>query len=597
MAERVIILGGGIAGLTAAHELGERGFEVEVFEKRPIPGGKARSIPARDPVRDGPLGGLVPGTARVGHRPLLPGEHGFRFFPGFYTHVIDTMARIPFRGGAVADGLVDTSRVRVARAFQPSVYYPDRLPQSALELAQLVRFVVGVLGAEMGVSAVDTAFFAEKIFQILSSCDARKRAEYEYIGWWKFIDAEARSEAYQSFFGDSFTRSVVAAKAARANTRTIGNVSAALILAALTPPKTADRVLDGPTNDVWIDPWLAHLRRLGVRYHLDAEIVGIEYHRGAIRSATVRSEGRVSRVEGDHFVAALPVERLATLLTEPMIAADPALGRLSELSEYTEWMNGIQFYLTEDRPLVHGHTVYMDSPWALTSVSQAQFWPRIDFSKYGNGGVRGIISVCVSDWDVPGSNGKRADECTRDEIMAEVWKQLKDSLNVGGEVLLRDDMLHHWFLDPAIEDSDPDRAGIESNAEPLLVNYVDTWRLRPEAASAIPNLFLASDYVRTTTDIATMEAANEAARRAVNGILAASRSGAEPCRLWNPYEPALFAPWRAYDQARFDAGLSWDAPLDREAHAALEAAEVAEVAEVADVWRRLMPGPLRILSE
>ena len=53
----------------------------------------------------------------------------------------------------------------------------------------------------------------------------------------------------------------------------------------------------------------------------------------------------------------------------------------------------------------------------------------------------------------------------------------------------------------------------------LLVNLVDTWKLRPEAVSKIPNLFLASDYVRTYTDLATMEAANEAARRAVNGIL------------------------------------------------------------------------------
>ena len=37
--------------------------------------------------------------------------------------------------------------------------------------------------------------------------------------------------------------------------------------------------------------------------------------------------------------------------------------------------------------------------------------------------------------------------------------------------------------------------------------------------TAIPNLFLASDYVQTFTDLATMEGANEAARRAVNGIL------------------------------------------------------------------------------
>ena len=51
------------------------------------------------------------------------------------------------------------------------------------------------------------------------------------------------------------------------------------------------------------------------------------------------------------------------------------------------------------------------------------------------------------------------------------------------------------------------------------MNLVGSWALRPEATTAIPNLFLASDYVRTHTDLATMEGANEAARRAVNGLL------------------------------------------------------------------------------
>src|SRR5512147_1615770 len=71
---RVRIFGGGIAGLTAAHELACRaGFEVVVHEPRAELGGKARSQFA-----DG-----------------LPGEHGFRFFPGWYLHVSDIMQRIP----------------------------------------------------------------------------------------------------------------------------------------------------------------------------------------------------------------------------------------------------------------------------------------------------------------------------------------------------------------------------------------------------------------------------------------------------------------------------------------------------------------------
>ena len=48
MSTKVIVLGGGVAGMSAAHELIERGFEVVVLERRDIAGGKARSIPVVD---------------------------------------------------------------------------------------------------------------------------------------------------------------------------------------------------------------------------------------------------------------------------------------------------------------------------------------------------------------------------------------------------------------------------------------------------------------------------------------------------------------------------------------------------------------------
>src|SRR5690606_18984278 len=65
-------------------------------------GGKARSIP-------------VPGTARGGRRDL-PGEHGFRFFPGFYHHVPNTMRRIPFGKGTVGDHLTAATSAKFLRA-------------------------------------------------------------------------------------------------------------------------------------------------------------------------------------------------------------------------------------------------------------------------------------------------------------------------------------------------------------------------------------------------------------------------------------------------------------------------------------------------
>ena len=44
---KVVVVGGGVAGLTAAHELKLRGFNVTLYESAPSLGGKARSFVAR----------------------------------------------------------------------------------------------------------------------------------------------------------------------------------------------------------------------------------------------------------------------------------------------------------------------------------------------------------------------------------------------------------------------------------------------------------------------------------------------------------------------------------------------------------------------
>ena len=68
----------------------------------------------------------------------------------------------------------------------------------------------------------------------------------------------------------------------------------------------------------------------------------------------------------------------------------------------------------------------------------------------------------------------------------------------------------------------------------------------------------ASQTTSSTPPMATMEAANEAARRAVNGILNAAGSDDRRCEIWNLHEPEIFLPFRAYDRTRYRKGLSWD---------------------------------------
>jgi hypothetical protein len=165
--------------------------------------------------------------------------------------------------------------------------------------------------------------------------------------------------------------------------------------------------------------------------------------------------------------------------------------------------------------------------------------------------VQGVLSVDISDWNTNGHNHKTARQCTPEQIKDEVLLQITTALNDDDKNELVDAQLRHWFLDESIHFPNPN---LMSNAEPLLINTAGSWQHRPEAVTKIRNFFLAGDYVRTHTDLATMEAANESARRAVNGILKASGSR-KRCKVWPLSEPRIFAPFRRYDRWRFHRGL------------------------------------------
>lgn len=575
MAKKVIILGGGVGGMSAAHELVERGFDVEVYERQGIPGGKARSIPvfkelndrgsravhARSIEKFRRMKGFELGLQDK--RPWLPGEHGFRFFPGFYRHIVDVMDRIPYGNGKVSDNLVDTTRLLLTREGGEEIVLPSRFPRTPDGFKCVFDAVFKLLAGNIGVPVDEVQLFANRIWQIATSCQERRLDEYEKIGWWEFIEAAQRSQDYQKFFGHGITRSLVASQAHLASTRTIGNIFLQLVFDIIDPTvSTSDRLLNGPTNVVWIRPWLNYLESLGTQYHMDSVVKSINCFDGQIQSITVERDGTTTDVQGDYYVAALPVERMAPLINLGLREADPRLSHLPELATHVAWMNGIQFYITKPVPITPGHVIFIDTPWALTSISQAQFWPDFDLSKYAHGITRDILSVDISDWEAEGVlYGKKASDCTREEIANETWEQLKRSLNdVNGREVLRDEDLHYWFLDPDIRKNPEERHKLE-NVEPLLVNLKDSWRLRPDAVTSVPNLFIASDYVRTNTDLATLEAANEAARRAVNGILDRSGSDATRCRLWDLHEPEALIPWREYDRARWERNLPWEDPL------------------------------------
>ncbi|MEU7134420.1 FAD-dependent oxidoreductase [Streptomyces sp. NPDC046261] len=541
----VAVLGGGVAGLTAAHELAERGFQVTVYERKSALGGKARSMD-------------VPGSAKGGRRPL-PGEHGFRFIPGFYRNLPDTLRRIPFPGnaGGCHDNLVASSEVMLARTGgrediqipfasigkAPPVLTPDAF----------LRMMTAFCETFARLPAHEIAYFVGRLLVWFTSCERRRTREWERVPWFEFTKAARMSANYRQLLAVGITRNIVATKAEVASTKTVATCIEAFLFNAMGRGADGepDRVLNAPTNEAWINPWVTHLRSLGVEFRTGWGVSDLRLAGGRITEAVLRdASGARQSVTADHFVSAMPVEHARTTWNAQVRAADPRLARCDKLE--TDWMTGIQFYLTEPTPIIHGHINHIDSPWSITSVGQAQYWSGRDFRRdYGDGTVADCLSVDVSEWDRPGIlYGKTAKQCTREEVAREVWAQMKASLNDTGRTVLSDAKLHSWFLDPAVE-----LGPRPTNDEQLFIHPTGTWYNRPEARTAIPNLFLSGDYVAVDIDLATMEGANASARAAVNALLDEAGSGAERCTITPLYRAPELEGFRRQDEFRLGLGL------------------------------------------
>jgi 15-cis-phytoene desaturase len=624
MGKKVAIIGGGVAGLTAAHELKERGFEVTVYEQHLDCGGKARSFP-------------VP--AYVGNPDIvgLPAEHGFRFYPGFYKHLIHTFSRIPsdpdeypldkYPGRYVIDDLISIPQAAYSQEGKTFYKFPTQSPQSVYEYLHALRDVFNNL--RLGLQAGEATFAAVKLLNAMTMCNERREAELDQVTWWNYMSANEMSDAYRKVVVNGLTQNFVAMDAEQSSTKSVINILARLLNDFMTAGSTIDRILNGPTSDVWIRPWRKYLeQRLGrgegaVTFHLGWRVARLEFEAKENRITGLRIEKTEERKRAedskqipvgaapkgtgfDFCIAAVPVEAMQKILDDfgsrDILEHAPSLKLIKRLN--VNWMSGVIFYLKEDVKMCAGHVIYLDSPWAITSISQNQFWTK-KIDTIGIRRAQGIISTIISDWDKPGNKSCREtarEVGSHDALANEVLAQVRAHLRAYPEMILN--TVGH-FVDPAIvykrelmglmsvgsfarrsalwessgqatnlkahlegKDLFPaepvkkrkalgtlwDKVTVDDQ-EPLFINTVGSWSHRPGETTGIDNLFLASDYVKTNTDLATMEGANEAGRRAVNAILEVENSKRKRCEIFEFEEPAFLAGFKAIDRELFDRGL------------------------------------------
>lgn len=537
---------------------------------------------ALDKPGEWPVDHLKPELGGIGVRVdavAVPGEHGFRFFPAFYRHVFDTMGRIrllddrtspsarPF--GTVLDNLVPTHSVTIGlageglRAGEGAQVTPLQLSRDLPRSLSAVRRALESVLTGLGHTPHDVAHLALKLTKYMTS-GPRRRATYEGMSFAAFLEVEKLSPACRKHV-DLAPEVLAGMRSSESDARTQGSVTVQLLLSQLGEGRYLDATLNGPTGSAWMAPWRDYLTRLRVKFR-QGKLTGFRLTGARVTPEVtwLDDEGPAGLDGEDWFVVAIP---LTSLLPEDVGGDGLCLKLMSVVSQghldpgdfgaLSGWINhvgrdawrwngeeqptgplrhvsGIQYYFDTDQHPTVGHTIYADSAWRLSSISQLGFWTG---PAPGSIGFRGIVSVDIGEWHTPRSGKLDAWHTEPDGMADEVWRQISDTLP-GKPPRPR---FYHLDDGLVLRSTGASTHRKYDNATPYLITRPDEWHHRPGDPKgyqvAADRWVLCGTFMKTSTRMTTMESANESARLAVNALLekydiAAGASPTPTCALF-----------------------------------------------------------------
>lgn len=503
MSKKIAVFGGGIAGLTAAHELVERGFEVTVYEKNDILGGKARSFL---------LNGNLNPTMQYA------GEHGFRFFLHWYENFHDTLKRIPTKDDkTVYDNLVDVGEIQVddfTFSFTESHPNPTKPPIAWLKA--------------------------------MLSSQKRHEEEFEQTTWDSYIVSNLRGTESKEMI--RFFQNTPKATASVHSTEASVKALAHTLNRFFT--NNGLGILNAPTNDALFDHWQNYLSSLGVKFEFETTLVSFNMSDNCINSSSISIRNEQKEIYADYYISAIPHLDLEKVISQK--TKDKKFNYLTKLK--SGWQAGIVFYLNKNMPFPNGHFALSNSPWNITGISQSNYWSEEARQEYlDKNNIELSLSLIIADWELKGNFiQKPAKECTLEEIVQELIYQLKTYCPKDYKESFEniEKYLVDYTIDPAIHLTGDDSA---TNETPLFMNVVNHWEERPNAKSKLENLFIAGDFAKTSAYLATMESANESGRRAANEILKINNKDlAQVFTEKHSKTPQIFTPFIKIDEILYD---------------------------------------------
>lgn len=452
---RAVIIGGGLAGMVIAKELGKRGMPVVILEAGGRLGGKAGAD-------------LVGGAYE---------EHGYHVFPGWYVNVRQLLREL----GTISN-LVDLDRfhhLRLGDFPRLHTYY------SLDSLGSLYRDVFqGILP------------WHEILLSFYSGIDLAAES-FDRRG---FLDrVSANGFLFSRFYATdriaSFHQQTVLQASAVPSYEISAMTTQKLVQLWIGTPTPFLSILNGNLQEKLIAPFAARLAELGTEVRFGRRVAKLEVAGGRVCGVRFDDGGTLENTGSqDVFVLATPIEATLPLVDadvcsaeNEMAAAAAELPRLADLVQLRSApMAALNLYLKRKIPdLPAEHVNLYESRFGTSFIDVSQHWQ----------GLPNTVLCMIS------SHFARLSMLPEAEMAARVIAELRCYVPA-----IRPQDIERWHLQSNLR-------------LPLFLNTVGAWPFRPEGRTYVPNLFVAGDYCRSQADLTTMESAVMAALTTARRIL------------------------------------------------------------------------------
>jgi uncharacterized protein with NAD-binding domain and iron-sulfur cluster len=276
-------------------------------------------------------------------------------------------------------------------------------------------------------------------------------------------------------------------------------------------------VLNQPTSEGLIDPWVEFLKSKGVKFYFNngLQLINKDPVSNLINNCITTTN---TKLYADKFIIGINPNKLTTIYSNSKLSNLYAINRsLQTINNQISFRLGFNIKLKLKEKNVG--LILLDSPLYLTFYLQDNlFDPSIQLGT----NIKTLISGTAIDLNTKSKlyPKKLAIELNKDQLLMEIIYQIFESEDFNSLIMNRQSIKINNIIHREIftDWSFNTKSGLLESTNPKWVNTLSNDRYRPTNKTEYLNLYLIGAHTRTTVDIWTMESAVESAKLCANII-------------------------------------------------------------------------------